>query len=223
MFCKLISYCLNGIDTVKVDVEIDLSDGLPYFDIVGLANSSVKESKERVRSAIRNSGFEFPIKRITINLAPADMRKEGCIYDLPIALGILCCIGIIREEKLKNTLFIGELALDGSLRQVRGILPILCATKQDKIENCVIPYSNYEEAYALDTSGIIGANSLYEIVSYLNDDKPLRPFLQTGTSSKHENTLDFKDVKGQENAKKGLMICAAGFHHALLIGPPRFR
>jgi magnesium chelatase family protein len=220
MFCKLISYCLNGIDTVKVDVEIDLSDGLPYFDIVGLANSSVKESKERVRSAIRNSGFEFPIKRITINLAPADMRKEGCIYDLPIALGILCCIGIIREEKLKNTLFIGELALDGSLRQVRGILPILCATKQDKIENCVIPYSNYEEASALDTSGIIGANSLYEIVSYLNDDKPLRPFLQTGTSSKHENTLDFKDVKGQENAKKGLMICAAGFHHALLIGPP---
>ncbi len=220
MFCKLISYCLSGINTIKVDVEVDLSEGLPYFDIVGLADSSVKESKERVRSAIRNSGFDFPIKRITINLAPADMRKEGCIYDLPIALGILCCMGIIREEKLKDTLFIGELALDGSLRQVRAILPILCASEQDNIKKCIIPYSNSREAVALDTTSIIGANSLSEIVSYLNNNEALKPFVQTDTTYTCEYPLDFKDVKGQENAKKGLMICAAGFHHALLIGAP---
>ena len=220
MFCKLISYCLNGIDTIKVNVEVDLSDGLPCFDIVGLADSSVKESKERVRSAIKNSGFAFPIKRITINLAPADLRKEGCLYDLPIALGILCCMGIIHEERLKNTLFIGELALDGTLRGVRGLLPILCACKQDNISCCIIPCDNAQEAAALNTSNIMGAGCLSDVVAYLNENKPLKPFTPANPPSASSCRLDFKDVKGQEHVKKGLMVCAAGFHHALIIGPP---
>ena len=134
MFCKLNSYSLNGVEALPIDVEIDLQDGLPGFDIVGLPDSAVKEAKERVKSAIKNSGFHFPICHITVNLAPADIKKEGCLYDLPIALGILCCLEVFPSQALQHRIFIGELALDGSIRGVRGLLPLLCSMADSNLQ-----------------------------------------------------------------------------------------
>ncbi|MBE6022694.1 MAG: ATP-binding protein [Cellulosilyticum sp.] len=220
MFCKLNSYCLNGIDAFPVEVEVDLHNGLPGFDIVGLPDSAVKEARERVKSAITNSGFSFPICHITINLAPADIKKEGCIYDLPIALGILCCLNEISSQELNRYLFIGELALDGSIRNVRGLLPLLCAVHHTNLA-CIIPSSNAEEASLLQELEIHLANHLKEVVNYLKMNTPL-PICHKKTlcpSSTH-SSLDYVDVKGQETVKRGLMLCAAGSHNALLIGPP---
>ena len=172
MFCKLNSYSLNGIDAIPIEVEIDINDGLPGFDIVGLPDSSVKEARERVKSAIKNSGFNFPVRHITVNLAPADIKKEGSLYDLPIALGILCCSGQIPLEALTHKLFIGELALDGSLRGVRGLLPLLCSLQHQHI-CCVIPISNEKEAGLLHGLDIRIAHTLSEVVAFVHEKNSL--------------------------------------------------
>ncbi len=218
MFCKLNSYSLNGIDAIPIEVEIDINDGLPGFDIVGLPDSSVKEARERVKSAIKNSGFKFPLRRITVNLAPADIRKEGSLYDLPIALGILCCCGEFPLECLKQTFFIGELALDGSLRSVRGLLPILCTPKQHT--TYVIPASNAKEASLIHDIDIRLANNLSEVIAFIHRQNYLTQCAPTTYSPILPKSIDFADVKGQESVKRGLIICAAGFHNALLMGPP---
>ena len=134
MFCKLISSCLNGLEAVQIGVEVDLCDGLPSFDIVGLPDSAVRESRERVKSAIKNSGYDFPIKRITINLSPADLKKEGSLYDLPIALGLLGCMGLIDSSQFHSKIFLGELALDGTLRHVSGLVPIVYSSPRKILE-----------------------------------------------------------------------------------------
>ena len=219
MFCKLNSYSLDGIDALPIEVEIDLHNGLPGFDIVGLPDSAVKEAKERVKSAIHNSGFTFPICHITVNLAPADIKKEGSLYDLPIALGILCCLYEIPASLFKDYFFIGELALDGSIRSVRGLLPILCAIHEKNV-SCIVPIDNASEACLIQHLPIYLAQNLKEVVDYLNDKTHLQPCPAHECTSLTTNTLDYKEVYGQENAKRGLILCAAGVHNTLLLGPP---
>ncbi|MDF2612507.1 MAG: Mg chelatase, subunit ChlI [Clostridia bacterium] len=220
MFCKLNSYSLNGVDTIHVDVEIDICDGLPGFEIVGLPDSAVKESRERVKSAIKNSGYKFPIRKITVNLAPADVKKEGSIYDLPIALGILCCMGEIPASAIENRVFIGELALNGDIRGIRGLLPILCSIRENSSLTCIVPFNNAEEASLIQKSTIFLANNLQEVISFTKNEYNLSKCPQLASSAHSSYTINFSDVKGQENVKRGLMICAAGYHNALLIGPP---
>ncbi|PHV71100.1 magnesium chelatase [Sporanaerobium hydrogeniformans] len=221
MFCKLNSFSLNGVDTLPVEVEVDLSDGLPGFDIVGLPDSAVKESKERVKSAIKNSGFKFPARKITINLAPADIKKEGSLYDLPIALALLGCMGEIPTNILTSILFIGELALDGSLRSVKGLLPILCNLSPQQFTYCIVPVTNQEEASLIQKCPILLASHLNQVITFLKGDKNLEPCPPTTCSSSiPKEPLDFADIKGQENVKRGLMLAAGGYHNAILIGPP---
>lgn len=222
MYCKLTSCALKGVDGLIVTVEVDITNGLPAFDLVGLPDSSVRESKERVRSAIKNSGYLFPVKRITVNLAPADYKKEGAYYDLPIALGILCCIGVIEQETLDTSMIVGELSLDGSIQGVNGILPIACAAKDAHLKQCFVPVVNAPESALVKGIDTIGIPSLKAMVLHLTGKKPL-DIVKFNTKFEAEpamDHLDFHDVKGQEGVKRALEIASAGNHNLLMIGPP---
>jgi magnesium chelatase family protein len=222
MLAKVWSLGLNGIDGFIVSVEVDVSNGLPNVSIVGLPETEVKESRERVIAAVRNSGFDFPLKRITINLGPAEIKKSGTHFDLPIAMGILAASGQMDKSaarKLSSAAFIGELGLDGSIRKVAGVLPMLISFKKSNLETAVVPGSNSQEAGILQAP-IFKADTIKEITEFLRGETQLGRCVYAEQDSCTDKELDFSEVKGQRLAKRALEIAAAGGHNVLLVGPP---
>jgi len=210
-----------GVNGIQIDVEISLSKGLPQFLIVGLPDTAIKESKERIRSSIEATGYKFPLKKILVNLAPANIPKQGTIYDLPTAIGILYQSGIINDIE-ENTAFLGELSLDGKLRKVNGVLPIALSLKEKGIKNLIVPIENEDEASFIDEINIYGFSHLKEVVEFLNKNlkkSPKRLKFEDLSTEKNFD-IDFSDVKGQTLAKKAIQIAVAGFHNILLIGSP---
>ena len=223
MLSKILSSTVIGIDGFTVNVETDLSNGFPSFEIVGLPGSAVKESKERVRTAIKNSGYSIPAQKITVNLAPADIRKEGPAFDLPIAIGLLVCMDIIRQESLENTLVVGELSLDGSLNPISGILPIVYSSYKNGIKKYIVPYDNRDEAALVKGAEIYPVKDIKQLVDFLNGKINIYTYaVDTDSifSYSDEKLPDFSEVKGQAYVKRAMEIAAAGYHNILLSGHP---
>lgn len=223
MLAKLISYALSGVDGFKVEIEVDLNAGLPSYEIVGLGDTAVKESKERVRSAIKNSLFAFPLKKITINLAPADSKKEGSYFDLAIAVAILAASEQIEGKSYKDYVMIGELSLDGTLRHIKGVMPLLISALQAGYKKFIIPSANAEEASYVDGCEIYALDNLKSVVELLRGEqehKPLTTKRFVNNSAFNKYNVDFSEVKGQFVAKRAIEIAVAGGHNIIMIGPP---
>lgn len=229
MFCKVMAGGIHGISSFLAQVEVDSTQAMPGFDMVGLLGSEVREARERVRVALKNSGFQLPPRRITVNISPADIRKEGSAYDLPIAVGILVSLEKLEEDVLKDTLFIGELGLDGEIKPVKGILPIMIMAKEQGIKRCILPKENALEGAVIEGIKIVGVTSFLETLGYLmeekeNADRRIPPTIlnlaELFEEEEKKNVPDFADIRGQEMVKRAAVIAAAGFHHLLITGIP---
>lgn len=225
MHTKIFSATTIGIDAHSVEVEVDLSYGLLQFFIVGLPDTAIKESRQRIQTALKNSGIRLPERKITVNLAPADLKKEGTLFDLPIAVGILAAAQLIHinPEFIQETLFLGELSLDGSIRSIKGALSIAFDTKKLNKRRLIVPYDNAVEAALIEGIEVIGVRNLVELVNYLRQEITIAPTVNIfahALNQKISHDLDFNQVKGQHQAKRALQIAAAGRHNILFIGPP---
>jgi magnesium chelatase family protein len=219
MVSKTYSAIYWGVDAIKVEVEVDFTKGVPQFIIVGLPDAEVKESKERIHSAIKNSGFSFPPGKIRVNLAPADIKKEGSLLDLPIAVAVLSSFGYIPREKLLNYLFLGELSLDGNLRKVPGVLPAAILAKEENLR-LVVPSQNALEGAIIKDLEVYGLSSLKEVVDFLLGNLKVEPARYSGFSLEENYDVDMEDVRGMEYVKRACEIAVAGGHNILMVGPP---
>ena len=221
MYSKVLSGTVLGLAGVRVQVETDISDGLPMLTMVGYLSSCVREAGERVRTALKNSGYSLPPKRITINLSPADIRKDGTGFDLPIAAGILSAMGIIPTDRLEDTLIVGELSLDGAVNPINGILPLVHFAGNEGIKRCIVPYENANEAALISAIEVIPVKNINELADYMNgalEISPVKADVESLFRQEMEYDCDFSDVIGQEVLKRGVEIAAAGLHNILMTG-----